>query len=459
MSIFQTQKVAIVGRTNAGKSTLFNKLISRPSAIVSKIRETTRDANQSVCEWRGKEFILYDTAGADIKIKNEIDKQVIEQSKNLIAKANLVVFLLDGKEETLPQDMEIARALRKIKIPIILAVNKIDNQKIRKRLDLFEFEALGFGKPNLISAISGIGTGDLLDAIIAELKKVKPKKKIKGDEAEIEKSDAIKIAIVGKPNAGKSSILNSLLKRKVHIKNQEEVIVTDIPHTTRDPQKRKIIGENSLIEMTDTAGIRRKSKTDRKGLEILSVKKSITALKQADIALLVIDIHAPITSQDQKLASMIVKNGAGAIIIANKWDLIPEKYTGSDKEYSENLRSSLPHLKWAPILFTSALLGKNINKITDLAEEINKERSKKIPSEELKIFIEKVIKLHHPVKRKGANHPHIKSFFQMSSRFPQFIVKIRKNDTLGFSYLKFIEKKLREEYEFVGSPVEIKVGK
>lgn len=456
MSILKT---VIVGRTNAGKSTLFNKLISRQHALVSKIRETTRDANQAICEWRDKEFILYDTAGSDIKIKNEIDKQVIEQSEKLMAKADLIIFLLDGKEEILPQDIEIARALRKIKIPIILAVNKIDNQKVRKNTDLFELEALGFGKPNLVSAISGIGTGDFLDAVVEKLKKIKPKIKLKGDETEIEKGKKIKVAIVGKPNAGKSSILNALLKRKVNIKNQEEVIVTDIPHTTREPQKRKIIGKDSLIEMTDMAGIRRKSKTDRKGLEILSVKKSIEELKHADIALLVIDIHAPITSQDQKLASLIIKNRASAIILANKWDIIPEKNTGSDKEYSENLKASLPHLKWAPIIFTSALIGKNINKITDLTEEIYEERNKKIPNDELKIFIEKVIKLHHPIKRKGAKHPRIKSFFQTEIDSPQFIVKIGKNDTLSFAYLKFIENKLREEYGFIGSPVEIKVGK
>lgn len=459
MSIFQTPKIAIVGRTNVGKSTLFNKFISKKHAIVSKIKEATRDANQSICEWRGKKFILYDTAGADIKIKDEIDKQVIEQTKYLAAKSDLIIFLLDGKEETLPQDIEIARELRKIKIPIILAVNKIDNEKIRKNTDVFEFESLGFGKPNLISAISGIGTGDFLDVIVKKLKKIKLKKKLKEDKTEIEKSEKIKIAIVGKPNAGKSSILNELLKRKVHIKNQERVIVTDIPHTTREPQKRKIIGENSLLEMTDTAGIRRKSKTDKQGLEILSVRKSIEVLKQADIALFVIDIHNPITSQDQKLASLIIKNNASAIIIANKWDLISEKDTGSDKEYSENLKASLPHLKWAPIVFTSALTGKNISKITDLLEEINRERNKKITSEELKAFIEKVIKLHHPVKRKGAKHPHIKSFFQLDAVSPQFIVKIGKNDNLSFSYLKFIEKKLREEYGFIGSPVQIKVGK
>ncbi|MEA2064855.1 MAG: ribosome biogenesis GTPase Der [Patescibacteria group bacterium] len=458
MSIFQIQKVAIVGRTNAGKSTLFNKLISKKHAITSKIRETTRDANQATCEWRGKEFILYDTAGSDIKIKDEIDKQVIEQSQNLIAKSDLIIFLLDGKEEMLPQDIKIARELRKIRTPIILAINKIDNAKIRKNTDLFEFEALGFGKPNPISAISGIGTGDLLDVIVAELKKIKPKKKIKKDEIKIEKTKKIKIAIVGRPNVGKSSILNGLLKRKVDIKNQEEIIVSDIAHTTREPQKRKITGKDSLLEFSDTAGIRRKTKTDRKGLEILSVKKSITTLKQADIALFIIDIHEPITSQDQKLASLIIKNNVSAIIIANKWDLISGKDTGSDKEYSENLRASLPHLKWAPIIFTSAIIGKNINKITDLVEEISVERVKKIPNEELKIFIEKVIHLHHPVKRKGANHPHIKSFSQTDVASPQFVVKIKKNDTLSFAYLKFIEKKLREEYGFIGSPVQIKVG-
>ncbi|MCD4705585.1 ribosome biogenesis GTPase Der, partial [bacterium] len=351
--IIKNMKVTIIGRTNVGKSTLFNKISGQKQAMISDIDGTTRDINKSSTEWVKTKFSLYDTAGLDIEPSDAIEKEVIKQSEANIAKADLLIFLLDGQVEILQQDRQIAKKIRKLKTPVILAINKIDNQKARNEVSSFGFEKLGFKNTQLISASSGVGVGDLLDKVIKELKKIKRKsaswrkKKIRQPaEKKIVKKNLqeIKVAIIGKPNVGKSSILNALIKRKIDIKNQEDIIVTNIPHTTREPQKRKIETKKSLIHFIDTAGIRRKAKIDKKTLELLSVRKSLGILNEADITLFAIDASLPITSQDKKLASLIEKNKNGIIIVANKWDLIKNKTTESGKTYAEFAKKSLCHI-------------------------------------------------------------------------------------------------------------------
>lgn len=449
-------KVTIIGRTNVGKSTLFNKISGHKQAMISDIDGTTRDINKSNTEWVKTKFSLYDTAGLDIEPNDEIEKEVIKQSEANIAKADLLIFLLDGQVEILQQDRQIAKKIRKLKTPVILAINKIDNQKVRNEVSSFGFEKLGFKNTQLISASSGVGVGDLLDKVIKELKKIKRNSKTKTVKKTIKKDlQEIKVALVGKPNVGKSSILNALIKRKIDIKNQEDIIVTNIPHTTREPQKRSVETEKSLIHFIDTAGIRRKAKIDKKTLELLSVRKSIGILNEAYITLFVIDASLPITSQDKKLASLIEKNKNGIIIVANKWDLIKNKTTESGKIYAEFAEKSLCHIKWAPIIFTSATEGKNISNIIYLIEKINKERCKKIDKNELDELIKSATKSHYPVKAKGFRRPKIFELKQVKSSPPKFVVVVGSEDTLHYSYLKFIENRLREKYGFEGTAIEI----
>ncbi|MEA2088458.1 MAG: ribosome biogenesis GTPase Der [Patescibacteria group bacterium] len=461
-------KVTIIGRTNVGKSTLFNKISGQKQAMISGIGGTTRDVNKSEVEWVKTKFFLYDTAGLDIDPTDAIEKEVIKQSEANIAKADLLIFLLDGQERILQQDRQIAKKIRKLKIPVILTINKIDNQKIRSETNSFGFEKLGLKDAQLISASSGVGVGDLLDKIIKELKKIKKQsappsaswrsglRKKKPIKKKVKKNlPEIKVAIIGKPNVGKSSILNALIKRKIDIKNQENIIVTNIPHTTREPQKRKIETKNFFIHFIDTAGVRRKSKIDKKTLELLSVRKSIEALKEANIVLFVIDASSPITSQDKKLADLIQKNNNGLIIIANKWDLIKNKTTESGKIYADFVKKSLCHVKWAPIILTSATEGRNITKIIDLIEEINQEQNKKIDQEELDKLIKSATEAHYPIKAKGFRRPKIYELKQIKSSLPKFVVVIGHLDTLHYSYLRFIENRLREKYDFKGTAIEI----
>lgn len=449
-------RVAIIGRTNVGKSTLFNKISGHKQAMVSDINGTTRDINKSIIEWRKIDFSLYDTAGLDNKPRDAIEKEVIKQSEINITKADLLIFLLDGKEEILQQDKQIAQKIRKLKIPIILTINKIDNQNLRDKISLLGFEKLGLKNPQLISALSGVGVGDLLDEITKKLKKIKKEKKKKLNKKRIKKNlPEINVAIIGKPNVGKSSILNALIKRKVNIKNQENIIVTDIPHTTREPQTREIETKNFLIHFIDTAGIRKKAKIDRKTLELLSVRKSIETLNKTDIALFVIDSSAPITNQDKKLARLIQKNKNGLIIIANKWDLIKNKTTKSGDAYIHFIEKSLYHIRWSPIILTSAIEGRNIIKIIDLIEEVNKEQHKTISQEELDNFIKIIAKDHYPIKAKGYMRPHIYNFEQSKAYFPKFVITIGRLETLHFSYVRFIENRLREKYGFKGTAIKI----
>lgn len=453
-------KIAIVGRTNVGKSTLFNKIIGKKQALTSDISGTTRDINKGETEWTNTKFTVYDTAGLGEDTVGEIEKKVEKQSMKRLKNSDLILLLLDGQEELLPQDKEIMKILRKTKTPIILAVNKVDSPNIRKKINVFNFEKLGFGEPTLISSTSGSGVGDLLDNIVEQLNSMKLSGKIKDVETakkEDKKLPEINAILVGKPNAGKSSMVNAVIKRKVHIKEQEEIIVTNIPHTTREPQERPVKTEKYKINFIDTAGIRKKAKVDKAGLEISSVKKSISTLNEGDVILFIVDISTRLTSQDKKLAGLIEKNKNGLIIVGNKWDLVKGKTITSDQEFIEYLRKSLPHLRWAPIIFTSATTGKNVSKLLDLIEGIHEQRNKEISEEDLNDFIKEIVKVHRPVKAKGPKHPKIYNLKQTGASPPQFTLTIGPKDNMHFSYIRFIENKIRERFGFEGTLIDLRI--
>lgn len=443
--------VVIFGRTNVGKSTLFNCLTDKRQALVSDIPGTTRDSNLGKVIWCGREFKLVDTGGimelkhliSNTKAKNEIDDKVQKQASDYLKTADLVVFLADNKTGLMPQDRQMAILIKKNINPakILLAVNKVDSPK--DRLKTSEFYQLALGEPRLISAANGSGTGDLLDIIIGKLKT--PKATIEKQESA---GNELKVCIIGKPNVGKSSLLNSLT-------GYERVIVSPIPHTTREPQHTDIIYQEQNIKLIDTAGLSKHGQKGR-GLEKFGMGKSLAALKKSDLALLVMDISQEITHQDAKLVEEIVNAKKSFIFIANKWDKIKNRDT---KKYSDYVYGKLPFAQFAPIQFISALTGEKTKKILDLIIKIGQEKKLELSDSQLAHFLSRVVKIHRPSKGKGVRHPRIRAFSQISANPPIFEIKIGAKEDLHFSYVRFLENRLREQYGFLGTPITIKISK
>ncbi|MFA7365230.1 MAG: ribosome biogenesis GTPase Der [Patescibacteria group bacterium] len=449
--------IAIIGRTNVGKSTLFNRLIEKNQALISPMENTTRDYNINEMNWRGFDFQMLDTAGVvdsyvlkrkmDIadsgveRIEQKIQKQVYE----LIKKADLLYFVVDNKAGLLAEDKNIVNFLKKrdYQKKTILIVNKVDNFK--QASESFEFNKLALNEPVLISALTGSGTGDLLDLSVDFLKKNNKDVKLADKKEDEEK---INLCIIGKPNVGKSSLLNSLL-------GYERVVVSEIPHTTREPQNTEIIYKDRKINLIDTAGINKRG-TKSAGLEKYGIIKSLKSLREADVILLVLDINERLTKQDSKLVEEIVNQGKSFIIIANKWDLIEDRST---KYWTKEINMDLPFIVWAPILFTSALNGEKVHKIFDLVLRIDEARKIKINDSALDRFLTKMIKKHKPTKGRGVKHPRIFSLKQTWTNPPKFEVKIGSQEDLHDSYLRFLENRLRESFDFFGTPVRVSVKK
>jgi GTP-binding protein len=456
----QHSSVVIFGRTNVGKSTLFNKLTEKNQALVSKIEGTTRDSNIGTVNWRGKSFELIDTGGIlDIKYltskkakTDDIEEKVQVQAREMIKRADLILFMVDAISGLLPQDKQMALFLKKSISKannIFLVVNKVDNQKLRK--ELTEFHKLSLGEPIPISSSTGSGTGDLLDIIV---KKLPSKKEITDSQFQI--PDSINVCILGQPNVGKSSLLNSML-------GEDRVIVSPVPHTTREPQDTLINYKGQSVKLIDTAGISKKGKQQaykkrekKYALEKLGIAKSLKSLDKSNIALFMVDISETITRQDLKIVEEIINRKKSLIIIANKWDRVKERST---KEYTQYLNSKLPFALWAPIQFTSALTGEKVKKVMDLILEINEQRKKEITDSQLNTFLMRIVKIHKPAKGKGLKHPHIHKFKQVKSNPPVFELRIGAKDDLHFSYVRFIENRLRDKFGFLGTPITIYVVK
>ncbi|PKM91145.1 ribosome biogenesis GTPase Der [Candidatus Falkowbacteria bacterium HGW-Falkowbacteria-1] len=457
--------VIIIGRTNVGKSTLFNRLIEKNQALVSPIENTTRDFNINKMNWRGFDFQVLDTAGVSdsyaLKKKmnveeggvKRIEQKVQKQVYELIKKADLLLFVVDNKAGLLKEDKNIVSFLKKRNYQkrTILVANKVDN--FRQVAESFEFNKLSLNEPVPISALTGSGTGDLLDLIIEYFEKNKKGDGQKEDEKSIEAKlaadkDKINLCIIGKPNVGKSSLLNSLL-------GYERVIVSEIPHTTREPQNTELMYKNRLINLIDTAGINKMGKKSE-GLEKYGIIKSLKSLREADIILLVIDINDEITRQDSKLIEEIMNQGKSFIIVANKWDLIEDRST---KYWTREININFPFIVWAPIVFVSALKGEKVDKIFDLVLRIDAARKIKISDTGLSRFLAKMIKKHKPTKGRGVKHPRIYSLRQTWTNPPKFEVRIGSQEDLHDSYLRFLENRLREDFDFFGSPVRVSVKK
>ncbi|OIO46043.1 MAG: ribosome biogenesis GTPase Der [Parcubacteria group bacterium CG1_02_37_51] len=436
--------VAIVGRANVGKSTLFNKLINQQHALVSPIAGTTRDRLEATCSWQGLDFTLIDTGGFDIIKSDPIEEQILVQTTKAIKEADLVIFLVDTNSGLMPLDKDFAIFLKKHNKNILLVANKADT--LRKRDLIANFYQLGCGEPIPISAASGSGSGDLLDLITANLKKIKIKKKIV-PEAIVSKP--IKIIFLGQPNVGKSSLINAIL-------NEERVIATPIPHTTRGVQTIDFKYKGKNFQLLDSAGLRRRHKKSEL-IEKFSIEQIKTLLPQTDIALLIIDVNQNISVQDKKISKLISDHNVNVIIVANKWDLVPDKDENTINKYVDYFSDNLAATKYAPIIFTSALEKQRVRKILDIALTTYQERFRRIDDNAADKFLKWCIKKSFPKKSKGVKQPYLIDFKQVATDPPRFKLRKDAKSVLAPAYIKFLIKMLREKFGFLGTPVKIEI--
>ncbi len=424
--------VAIVGRQNVGKSTLLNRMAGKQISIVSDIPGTTRDRVAVSIPWQDKEFTLVDTGGLETKPGSSMAEAVNQQVVTAMGGADLIIFLVDIKDGVIPSDYEITQMLRSSKKPILLVANKADNDKVGG--NAVDFYQLGLGETHIISAYHGLGISDLLDKIIDNL----------SDAPDVIPSDdMLKIAIVGRPNAGKSMLLNALI-------GEERAIVSDIPGTTRDAIDTPFdfMGQNVLL--IDTAGVRRRGRIDR-GLEQYSVLRSFRAIDRADVVLLVLDATELVAAQDMHIAGYVQQEAKGIIILVNKWDLAMDLTTAACER---SIRSKMKFLSYAPVMQISAKLKQGTDKIIPLADKVYKERHRRIPTGELNSFIQRVSSLHAP-PRSGARQLNIYYVTQAGIEPPTFVFFINDTRLAHFSYKRFLENNLREAYGFEGTPIRI----
>ena len=427
--------VAIVGRPNVGKSTLFNRLIQRREAIVDSVSGVTRDRNYGKSEWNGKEFSVIDTGGyvrgSDDVFEGEIRKQV----ELAIDEADVIIFVVDVEEGITPMDDAVAKLLRKVTKPVLLAVNKVDNAMREK--DAVEFYNLGLGDYFTFASISGSGTGDLLDALI-EAFPIKP-------EPTQEELELPRFAVVGRPNAGKSSFINALI-------GKDRYIVTDIAGTTRDAIDTKFDRFGFEFNLVDTAGIRRKAKV-KEDLEFYSVMRSVRAIEHADICILIIDATRGFEGQDQSIFWLAEKNRKGVVILVNKWDLV-EKDTMSTRDYEEKIRKELMPFVDVPILFVSALTKQRLLKALEATVQVFENRKQRIPTSKFNDYMLKVIEGYPPPALKG-KYVKIKYCMQLPTPTPQFVFFANLPQYVKEAYKRFLENKIRENWDFSGVPIDI----
>ena len=425
--------VAIVGRPNVGKSTFFNRLIQRREAIVDSISGVTRDRHYGKTDWNGRDFSVIDTGGyvvgSDDIFEQEIDKQV-----NLaVEEADAIIFVVDVENGILGMDEDVADLLRKSKKPVFLAVNKVDSAK--RMLDATEFYSLGFEQIFPISAINGSGTGDLLDAVVAVL----PEKE------EREDNQLPRFAVVGRPNAGKSSFINALI-------GEDRYIVTNIAGTTRDAIDTKYNRFGFEFNLVDTAGIRRKAKV-KEDLEFYSVMRSVRAIEHSDVCILLIDATRGFEGQDANIFWLAERNRKGIVILVNKWDLV-EKQTNTAKDFEARIRKEIAPFTDVPIIFISALTKQRIYKAIEKAVEVYNNRSQRVKTSELNDYMLPIIEATPPPAIKG-KYIKIKYCMQLPTELPQFVFFANLPQYVKDPYRRFIENKLRERFNFEGVPLDI----
>ena len=439
--------VVLVGRPNVGKSTLFNRLTGRRRAIVTTVPGTTRDVIAHPADWRGRQFELVDTGGMFGQSDDPLHNVVLERGRRAIASADLLVFVVDGREGLVPGDRDIAAVIREADMPVILAINKADDR--RSQAGTLEFYQLGFDHVHEISAEHGTGTGDLLDTIVDELERQSPTSS-PAQERERAAADEVGIAVIGRPNVGKSSLVNRLLR-------EERMIVSELPGTTRDAVDALLMWHRRRFRIVDTAGMRRPGRVARSGqIESVSVLLARRAMESADVAVLVVDATQGVTDQDAAIAGEAEKAGCGIIIAANKWDLM--KGDGRDRasEFDEELRRRLKFLDYVPVLHISAVTGERTPRLLETIDQVAAARTARVKTSELNTLIQRVASAHPPPSR-GRTETRILYAAQTGVAPPTFVVFTNVATRFHFSYERYLVNKLRESFGFVGTPIRLHV--
>lgn len=443
--------VALVGRPNVGKSTLFNRLVGERKSIVEDDPGTTRDRLYAPAEWTNRPFLLVDTGGLDIggtgrapqkgdqletlsKTSRDFVREIRQQAELAIDEADVVVLLTDAKDGLTEADRDVAEILRRSGRPVILAVNKADNES--RRQAALEFYELNLGEPYPISALHGTGTGDLLDAVVDRIPST----------PEEPESTAVRIGIVGRPNVGKSSILNALLQT-------ERVIVSPIAGTTRDAIDTELTWQGQRIILIDTAGIRRRGRVES-GIEKYSVLRAVNAIQRCDIVLLIIDATDGVTAQDAHVTNFILEAYKSVAVIVNKWDAIDDKNSDTMNRFMDDVRQKLKFLDYVPVLFVSAKTKQRVSKILPLAMGIAEQRTIRIPTSELNRILRDAMVAHPAPSRRGKP---LKFFYATQAEVapPTFIVFVNDKELVHFSYERFLENRIRDVYAFEGTPIRL----
>ena len=423
--------IAIVGRPNVGKSTFFNKVAGRKISITEDKPGVTRDRLYADSEWRGKPFTMVDTGGIELRSQDTMWTEIKKQAEVAIDTAQVIMFFVDGREGLTTSDYDVADMLRRSKKPVILIVNKIDEYSEEK---VFEFYSLGLGEPYPVSAEHGTGIGDVLDEAVSWFEK-----------NTIEEDDSIKIAVVGRPNAGKSSLVNKLL-------GFERSIVTDIAGTTRDALDTKFSVNGKNYTIIDTAGIRKKSKVED-DIEYYSVMRAFDAVRRADVCLLVVDSTTNLTEQDTKIIGYVHEQGKPSVIVMNKWDLI-EKDTGTINKFENKLKEDLKFMDYFKSIYISAKTGQRTDKMLSLIDEVYEHSHLRITTGMLNDVIADAVRSNEPPSFNGRR---LKVYYasQVAVAPPTFVLFVNSSDLLHFSYERFLENTLRKSFNFVGTPIKI----
>jgi GTP-binding protein len=448
--------VAIVGRPNVGKSTLFNRLIGERLAIIEDLPGTTRDRVYGTAEWNGRTFTMVDTGGLELEPGSEIEERVQDQARVAIEEADLILFMVDAHAGLAPLDHEVADRLRRADAPVILVVNKGDNP--RREAEAAEFYALGFDPAITISAQHGRNTGDLADLIVEHLPppteaeaeaaaSVHPGDLTEEEMAALAESElgAPRVAIVGRPNTGKSTFVNRVL-------GEDRMIVSSVPGTTRDPIDTTIQLDGQELVLVDTAGIRRRGSIER-GIERYSVLRSMKAIDSADVAIVMTDATEGYTAQDAHVVGYVLEKYKGVVLVLNKWDAV-EKDEHTADQWLRRLRRDAPYLVWADIVFASALTGQRVERILREALRVAEERYRRVPTGELNRLIMDAVRAHPPSHVRN-KLPKIFYAAQVGVAPPTFVVFVNDPEIVHFSYKRYLENRIREEHGFLGTPIRL----
>ena len=430
--------VAIVGRPNVGKSMLFNKLTGHRTSIVEDTPGVTRDRIYGDCEWCGRQFSLVDTGGIEPGTENDMLKFMRRQAEIGIELADAIIMVVDVRSGVTAADQDVATMLRKSRKPVCLAVNKCDSIG-HVNPDVYEFYSLGIGDLFETSAIHGHGTGDMLDWVLENIPE---------DNSEQDEDDVIKVAIVGKPNVGKSSLLNRIL-------GEERVIVSNIAGTTRDAIDSYFENETGKYCLIDTAGMRRKSKVDDQ-IEKYSNMRTINAIERSDVCLILIDANDGVTEQDTKIAGLVHEAGKAAIIVVNKWDAVADKETNTMRDMERNTREGLSYMTYAPVMFLSALTGQRVDKLFPMIQEVYKQNTSRITTGALNTILADATARVQPPTDKGRR---LKIYYmtQASTKPPHFVIFCNDARLFHFSYQRYLENQIRDVFGLQGTPVRITI--